>query len=202
MVPGLKANPNRYKPQYLLRGGQGFRYSLHSVHALDPETLMTHFLAATRVALLMSITAFAWSAESDDTIGALDAFWSEVSRTVAQGDFEAYAATYHPDAVLVSAARDTSYPIAMALAGWRQGFDDTANGKTQASVEFRFTKRMHDDSTAHETGIFHYTAMSEDGAAVDQYLHFEALLVRKDEWQLVMEFQKEPATAKEWAAAE
>ena len=33
-------------------------------------------------------------------------------------------------------------------------------------------------------------------------LHFEALLVRKDgAWQIVMEYQKHPATDAEWEAA-
>ncbi|MGD2123925.1 MAG: hypothetical protein PVJ76_19395, partial [Gemmatimonadota bacterium] len=39
---------------------------------------------------------------AQDRTGELDAFWAEVSRTVAEGDFEGYAATYHEDAVLVS----------------------------------------------------------------------------------------------------
>ena len=33
--------------------------------------------------------------------GELDDFWAEVSRTVAEGDFDGYAATYHPDAVVI-----------------------------------------------------------------------------------------------------
>jgi ketosteroid isomerase-like protein len=131
----------------------------------------------------------------------LDAFWSEVARTVAEGDFAGYAATYHPDAVLVNGASDTSYPIASALQGWEQGFIDTREGKMEASVEFRFTRRQNDETTAHETGIFHYSANPAEGNASDQLIHFEALLVKKDGWKMVMEYQKTPATPEEWAAA-
>ena len=41
----------------------------------------------------------------------LDAYWAEVSRTVAEGDFEGYAALYHEDAVLVSSPSQASMPI-------------------------------------------------------------------------------------------
>jgi ketosteroid isomerase-like protein len=131
----------------------------------------------------------------------LDAFWAEVSRTVAEGDFEGYAATYHPDAVLVSGLSETSYPIAQALDGWKQGFVDTEAGKMSASVEFRFTKRLSDPTTAHETGMFHYATVDSDGQRTEQYIHFEALLVKKQGWKMVMEYQKSLATVEEWEAA-
>ena len=58
----------------------------------------------------------------------LDAFWDEMSRTVAEGDFDGYAALYHPDAVLVTLDPGSSVPIAQALAGWAPGFADTREG--------------------------------------------------------------------------
>jgi len=132
----------------------------------------------------------------------LDAYWAEISRTVADGDFEGYAALYHPDAVLVSLASNTSYPIANALAGWKQGFDDTRDGKAKAGVTFRFTQRLHDETTAHETGIFRYMLEPADGDPIDVRVHFEGLLVKKDgEWRMLMEYQKQPATEAEWEAA-
>ena len=136
-----------------------------------------------------------------DTSTELDEFWAEVGRSVAEGDFEGYAATYHPDAILVSQVGNTSYPIAAALKGWHQGFIDTAAGRTKAHVEFRFTTRLNNESTAHETGIFHYSAVPADGEASDQYVHFEALLVKKDGWKMMMEYQQTPATQAEWVAA-
>ena len=131
----------------------------------------------------------------------LDAFWSEVSRTVSEGDFEGYSATYHPDAVLVSSSSNESYPIAQALAGWKPGFDDTKDGRLSAGVDFRFTQRLHDGNTAHETGIFRYWSQTGDADPVVAMVHFEGLLVRKDGWLMAMEYQKSPATFEEWEAA-
>ena len=132
----------------------------------------------------------------------LDAFWAEMARTVQEGDFEGYGRLYHPDAVLVSLGSETSYPIARALAGWEQGFIDTHEGRAEASVTFRFTQRLHDETTAHETGIFRYTLTPTNGDPRVASIHFEGLLVRQDgTWLLVMEYQKRPATDEEWAAA-
>lgn len=131
----------------------------------------------------------------------LDAFWAEVSRTVEEGDFEGYAATYHEDAVLVSGLAGTSYSISQALDGWKQGFLDTAAGTIDATVEFRFTQRLADATTAHQTGIFHYATVNADGEESGQYIHFEALLVKKNGWKMLMEYQKSVATEEEWEAA-
>lgn len=133
--------------------------------------------------------------------GDLEAFWAELSRTVGEGDFEGYAATYHPDAILVSGPSETSYPIAQALDGWQQGFTDTKSGKMEAGVEFRFTKRLSDGATAHETGMFHYWIVDAEGQRTDQIVHFEALLINKGGWKMMMEYQKTPATQEEWEAA-
>lgn len=128
----------------------------------------------------------------------LDAFWAEVSRTVESGDFEGYSATYHPDAVVIFG--ETTQPISVALEGWEAGFEDTRTGLMEAYVQFRFSERRNDDTTAHETGIFRYEAVSpaDDGSV--QYVHFEALLVKRDGWKMMMEFQRGAATEAEWAA--
>ena len=57
-------------------------------------------------------------------LGELDAYWTEVSRTVREGDFKGYKATCHPKGVLVSGRKKTSYPLSTALAGWKKEFDD------------------------------------------------------------------------------
>ena len=64
----------------------------------------------------------------------LDAYWAEVSRTVAAGDFEGYSSTYHPDAVVIFGM--ASQPISSALAGWEQGFTDTRAGRTRLRSNF------------------------------------------------------------------
>jgi ketosteroid isomerase-like protein len=158
----------------------------------------------TRHLLGLGILALAWLPApglAQDPTAELDAFWAEVSRTVAEGDFEGYAAAYHEDAILVSGIAGTSYPISQALAGWRQGFLDTRAGTMEASVEFRFTQRLSDETTAHETGIFHYQAVDAEGNPTGQFIHFEALLIRKDGWKIMMEYQKSVATQEEWNAA-
>ncbi len=135
-------------------------------------------------------------------VEALDAYWAEVSRTVAEGDYEGYAALYHPDAVLVFNTKGSSVPIADALAGWKQGFDDTRDGKMAAGVTFRFSQRLNGKGTAHETGIFRYAFTPEGGSESVRFIHFEGLLVKKDKWLMTMEYQKAAATEEEWKALE
>jgi len=154
------------------------------------------------VATVFLLSNVVWADDTGSVAAELDAFWDEVARTVREGDFDAYAATYHPDAVLVSGLNATSYPISNALAGWREGFEDTRSGAMDASVEFRFTARWHDRTTAHETGIFRYVTSLPNGSTFEQLLHFEALLVKKDGWTMVMELQRSLASREEWEAAQ
>lgn len=128
----------------------------------------------------------------------LDAFWSKVSRTVREGDFEGYKETCHAEGVLVTGIKKTSQPLSKALERWQQEFADTKAGKMKASVEFRFSQRLGDETTAHETGIFLYSP--GDDPARKEYIHFEVLLVKRDGWKTLMEFQKSKATREEWEA--
>ena len=153
---------------------------------------------------MISLVCFAGvpaGAQQDAALQELDAFWARVSRAVAEGDYDAYAASYHPDAVLVNGLDGKSYPIADALEGWREGFEDTRAGVIEASVEFRFTARFHDASTAHETGFFRYVSRTPGGSSVEQILRFEALLVKKGEWKMLMEFQRSLSSRDDWDAA-
>ena len=140
-------------------------------------------------------------AEHHARLAGLDAYWAVVSRAVNTGEFDAYAATCHPEGVLVSGGKQTSQPLAAALARWKQEFLDTRDGKMKASVEFRFSRRIGDATTAHETGIFLYTAQPEGGPPKPEHIHFEALLVKRaNGWQILMENQQGPATEAEWQA--
>ena len=133
---------------------------------------------------------------------ALDALWAEVSRSVMEGDFAGYSATCHPDGVLVSGLKAQSYPLSKALAGWKQGFEDTKAGKMKASVAFRFSQRFGDATTAHETGIFLYTSEPTGGEANKAYIDFEALLLKdgEGEWKVMMEYQKSAVNEEAWEA--
>ena len=137
-------------------------------------------------------------------IAELDRFWAELSRTVREGDFEGYAVTYHEDAVVVFTSGDnkTSISIAKALSNWKQGFLDTESGKNKSDVIFRFSQRIGDETTAHETGIFRYTSSDSNGQNLVQHLvHFEMLFVKRNgKWLGVMEYQKSKATDEEWNA--
>ena len=154
-------------------------------------------VTAALAALAMAVPAPGHAQVVDE----LDAYWAELSRTVVEGDFEGYARLYHPDAVIVLDGSAT-HPIAVALAGWKQGFDDTRDGRAEAGVAFRFTSRLHDGTTAFESGMFRYTLSPAEGDDVVALVHFEGLLVKKDgRWSMVMERQKGPATDAEWEAA-
>lgn len=131
----------------------------------------------------------------------LDVYWAEVSRAVTEGDFEGYSATCHDQGVLVSGSKKISQPLAKALARWKQDFLDTRAGKVKANVEFRFSERLGDATTAHETGIFRYTSQAPGGPPKAEYIHLEALLVKKpDGWKILMENQKGLASEADWEA--
>ena len=152
--------------------------------------------------LLASHNAFCEDeAASKARLAELDAYWAEVSRSVKEGDFDAYKATCHPEAVLVSGSKKTSYPLSKALERWKVEFDDTKAGDRESSVVFRFSHRFGDGSTAHEAGVFLYSFKLPGEPLKKEYIKFEALLVKKpDGWKILMEYQMEPVTAAEWDA--
>lgn len=149
--------------------------------------LMLIFLATSRAT---------FSTEVNPRLVELDGYWAEVSRTVRDGDFDAYKAGYHDDAVFVSLK--TSFPISQALNNWKQGFVDTKSGKIKANVQFRFASRVGDARTAHESGIFLNSSTDVGGKAKESYVYFDALLVKKGSWKMLMEYQKNEASKADW----
>lgn len=136
-----------------------------------------------------------------DRLKQLDRFWADVSQAVASGDFAAYQATCHPEGVLVSGSKKTVESLADALKRWKVGFDDTRAGKMKASVQFKFSQRIGDANSAHESGIFFYQSTNSEGKVEPNYTHFEALLVkRKGKWQTFMEYQKSKSTREDYEA--
>lgn len=152
------------------------------------------------LALIAWMAGFLAASAADDASREreLDAYWREVARTVSEGDFEGYKATCHKDGVLVNGTQKTTYPLSQALEKWQQGFLDTRAGKMRAQVEFRFSRRWGDATTAHETGIFRYVAVDAAGQGRTNHVHLEALLVKQGTWKILMEHQKAPATTEEW----
>lgn len=140
-------------------------------------------------------------ADEPERLRQLDAYWADVSKAVGSGDFAAYKATCHPEGVLVSGSKKTSQPLADALKRWRREFDATKSGEMKASVQFKFSQRFGDATTAHETGMFLYSATGADGKETREYIHFEALLVKREgRWQILMEYQKSKGTRAEFEA--
>lgn len=140
------------------------------------------------------------AADKNARLVELDRFWSEIARTVQAGEFAAYGSSYHGDAVVVT-LKD-SVPIAQALAAWQAGFVETKAGKMKADVHFKFSKRIGDSTTGLETGIFYYSSTDASGKQRESYVHFEALLVKKGSWKIIMENQKNAATKAEWDSIE
>lgn len=153
------------------------------------------------VLLIVVLNLHPVRADEARRLAELDRYWSEVSQAVGTGDFEAYRATCHPEGILVSGVRGRSSMLTEALARWKKEFDDTRAGERESSVAFRFSNRIGDDATAHETGIFRYAYRPKGGEWKVEFIHFEGLLLRKDgRWLILMENQKSVATPEEWAS--
>ena len=152
--------------------------------------------------LVFTLALFATEKPSEpDRLKQLDSYWADVSRAVASGDFAAYEATCHPEGVLVAGTKKKSEPLADALKRWKREFDDTRAGKMKANVQFKFSQRMGDATTAHETGMFLYQATDAEGKVVREYIHLEALLVKRDgKWKILMEYQKSKGTREQYEA--
>ena len=163
---------------------------------------MRHLLKPMATVVVAATLAVAHAAApAQPPLAEIDAFWAEVARAVAAGDFEAYAACCHPDGVLVSETKGLSQPFAAAFERWKPEFADTRAGRMTAKVETRFTRRLGDATTVHETGIFRYTAKKPGESPRTDHVPFEALLVKRDgRWLMLMEYQKAHVTAADWDA--
>ncbi|MEQ9301353.1 MAG: hypothetical protein RIF33_22435 [Cyclobacteriaceae bacterium] len=137
-------------------------------------------------------------------IAELDRYWERLNKTVMEGDFEGNKDCFHKDAVVVFASGKNKFsvPISTALEGWKEGFKNTREGKTKVNIEMRFSQRIVNETTAHETGIFTYTSTDNVSKISNQYIiPFEMLLVkRNNQWYGMMEYQKPLVTEKEWDA--
>lgn len=138
-------------------------------------------------------------ANEQKRIAELDAYWAKVSRAVNEGDFASYQETCHPEGVLVSGNKRTAQPLADALKRWKTDFESTREGKITASVEFRFSRRIGDATTAHESGIFRYESQVPGAEPKVEYVKFEGLLNKTQEaWKILMENQQSSVSELEW----
>ena len=135
----------------------------------------------------------------DNVINELNAAWNKLEQTVSNGDFRSFKSVYHRDAVLVNGISKSSYPIKKAFEGWQQGFTDTKSGEITAHLDVKFSERIFDQFSAHETGVFHYYTINKKGQQSDTYVHFESLWVKKNNrWIMMMEYQKSRSDESEW----
>jgi ketosteroid isomerase-like protein len=134
---------------------------------------------------------------SDKQVFSTDSFYREVIRTVADVDFKAMAAAYHPDAVLVT--EKESMPIRAVLQRWKKEGEKFQKEGGTATLSFRFSDRKLSETTAFETGIFRYTTKDKVGTIKIIYSHFQDLNVNKSgQWLTVMEHQQGLSTEAEW----
>ncbi len=123
--------------------------------------------------------------------------WSVFVATVAADDIVGMGRAYFPDAVLVSPKG--TRPIKATLEGWGRDMVAAKARGDKATVEFRFSRRQDDSTTAFEAGIFKYTVVARSGASTPKFYPFEELLVKTNgKWRVLMERQFDLVTEDAW----
>ena len=146
---------------------------------------------------LLSLAFGAPPAASQDPIEAeLDAFWATVVASVEDWDIDAQEATYHPDAFSLR-DHEGSYRTRLMTDAFAEA-RASASGPPDATLAFRFSSRVHDETTAHEVGLyrFHQAGAEPFYGGVDSYL------VKKDgRWLILVEIMRREGLAQaEWDA--
>ena len=150
---------------------------------------------------LLIVTAANPIAAQDQVSVELDRLWDRVVESVRTGDHGLYLSTYHPDGIFVSARRGISRTVADDVAANLDAWRATAEGRAERDLEFRFTRRIHNETSAYESGMFRYSSL-EDGTRSVATIHFTAALVKVDGvWLQLLEYQDSDATDAEWEAA-
>ena len=146
-------------------------------------------LAALAVSIRPSLLAAQAATPGAESSKEIDAdVWNVVIATVAAGDLEGMAATYHPDAVLVNA--NTTASIKKTLVRWGEGMAKAKREGSHSAVAFRFTRRQDGPDTAFETGMFALTETTAAGVSTTRYIPLECLLVKYNgHWRILMERQ-------------
>jgi ketosteroid isomerase-like protein len=123
--------------------------------------------------------------------------WSVFVATVAADDIVGMGNVYFPNAVLVRP--QGTDPIKETLDRWGRDMVAAKAKGNRATVEFRFSRRQDDATTAFEAGIFKYTVIEKAGASNSKFYPFEELLAKTNgKWRVLMERQFAEVTEEEW----
>jgi ketosteroid isomerase-like protein len=148
--------------------------------------------------LMLNLMPTAFCAEGE-LPASVDSLYREIIRTVANADFDAMAATYHGDAVLVT--MDNSRPISSVMPLWKAAGEKHKKAGGSAFLNFRFSSRLSSGGTTFDTGIFRYGTRDRQGVEKLSYTHFQDLTVKKNnQWTTLMERQMGNASLAEWDA--
>jgi len=153
---------------------------------------------AVAVCLLAGTSAGASQAPTASSTQELDReIWSVLVATVANDDIAGMGRVYSPDAVLVSPKATT--PIKETLERWGRDMVAAKAKGNRATVEFRFTQRLDNATTAFDSGLFKYTVIEKSGATRSNYYPFEMLLAKVNgQWRILMERQFAEVSQTEW----
>jgi hypothetical protein len=157
-------------------------------------------LATTAIALWLvaSVNSHASRTATGSSSAEIDRdVWSVFVATVAGDDIVGMGRAYFPDAVLVSPK--STRPIKVVLEGWGRDMVAANARGDKATVEFRFSRRQDNETTAFEAGIFKYTIIAKSGEATPKFYPFEELLVKTNgAWRVLMERQFDLVTQDAW----
>ena len=123
--------------------------------------------------------------------------WSVFVATVASDDIVRMGEAYFPNAVVVMP--NTTSPIKETLDRWGKDMVAAKAKGNRATVEFRFSRRQDDATTAFEAGIFRYTVIEKSGTKTSKCYPFEVLLGKTNgKWRVLMERQFAEVPQAEW----
>ena len=160
-----------------------------------PKRIATMAVALCSI-LVMTATA-SQTAPASSTREIDRGIWSQFTATVAADDIVGMGRLYFPEAVLVTPKGTT--PIKETLERWGRDMVAAKGRGDRATVEFRFSLRQDDSTTAFEAGIFKYTVIAKSGVSTPQFVPFEVLLGKTTgTWRVLMERQLAPVTQAEW----
>ena len=158
--------PARHAGRARHDGGRFMHAGAHAAAEVEPEALCRHASCSfdshqVAMAIRQGATTPPAIAPSSHDID-LDV-WSVFVATVAADDIVGMGNVYFPDAVLVR-PRGTE-PIKQTLDGWGRDMVAAKAKGNRATVEFRFSRRQDDATTAFDAGIFRYTVIEKSGAS-------------------------------------